>query len=76
MKSIRINKTSFLRGSGVLVVILSAITFSIYISSTFAEEEHYLIMEQRYEKNLSINYEKNINNIEEIYETLYNKYYE
>lgn len=71
----KFSKKTLLRGSGVLVVILSAITFSIYVSSTFAEEEHFSIMQTRYEKNLIQNYEKDINNVEEIYEKLYNEYY-
>ena len=60
------SKKKLLQGSGVLVVILSAITFSIYISSTFSEQEHYSIMQTRYEKNITQNYEKDINNIEQV----------
>lgn len=69
------NKKKLVKGSGVLVVILSAITFSIYVSSTFSEEEHFAIMQKRYEKNLIQNYENDINDIEEIYEKIYNEYY-
>jgi len=29
-----------LRGSGILIVVLSAITFSIYTTSTYAEQQH------------------------------------
>ena len=61
----KIENRNLLRGSGVLVVVLSAITFTIYISSTFSEQEHLAIMQSKYEKNII-----------QIYETLYNKYYE
>ena len=47
-----------LNGSGVLVVILTAITFSIYVTSNFAEAEHYSIMQEKYEKNIKEYYEK------------------
>lgn len=73
--NLKSKRKSLLRGSGVLVVILSAIVFSIYISSTFAEEEHFAIMQNRYENSIVQNYQKDVNNVEQIYETLYNKYY-
>ncbi len=60
-----------LRGSGVLIVVLSAITFSIYTSSTYAEQQHFKIMAEKYEKNMIDYYEKDNNNIDEIYEELY-----
>lgn len=59
---------SKLKGSAILVVILSAITFSIYVVSNFAEQEHYGILQNKYEKNIKDKYEENINNIEEYYE--------
>lgn len=57
-----------LKGSGVLVVILSAITFSIYVTSNFAEAEHYSIMQDKYEKNIKEYYEKNLEDIDDFYE--------
>jgi hypothetical protein len=60
-----------LRGSGVLVVILSAITFSIYTSSTYAEQQHFSIMEKKYEKNIISYYEKDYTRIDEVYDELF-----
>ncbi len=60
-------------GSGTLVVIFSAIAFSIYAVSTFAEQEHYGIMQDKYEKNIIEEYEKNVDNIEEYYDKLLEK---
>jgi hypothetical protein len=61
---------SKLRGSAVLIVILSAITFSIYTSSTYAEQQHFSIMEKKYEKNIIDYYEKDNANIDKIYDEL------
>ena len=61
-----------LKGSGVLVVILSAIVFSIYVVSNFAEQEHYGIMQEKYEKNIKEEYEKDIENIEDFYNQVLN----
>jgi len=58
------------RGSGILIVILSAITFSIYTSSTYIEQQHFNIMEKKYENNLVQYYGKDNENIDEIYEQL------
>ena len=60
-------KFNKLKGSGVLVVILSAVVFSIYVMSNFAEQEHYGIMQEKYEKNIKEMYEKNPEDIEEFY---------
>lgn len=59
-----------LRGSGILIVILSAIVFSIYTSSTYAEQQHFSIMEKKYENNIIGYYEKDNENIDKIYEDL------
>lgn len=59
-----------LKGSGILVVILSAVVFSIYATSNFAEAEHYSILQEKYEKNIKEEYEKNIDNIEEFYNNI------
>jgi hypothetical protein len=57
-----------LKGSGVLVVILSSIAFSIYIMSVYAEQEHFAIMQNKYEKNIVTQYEKTSDNIEKFYQ--------
>lgn len=57
-----------LKGSGVLIVIISSITFSIYAMSVYAEQEHFATMQNRYEKNIVSEYEKDNDNIEEFYE--------
>ena len=56
-----------LKGSGIIVVILSSIAFSIYVMSTYSEQEHFSIMQNKYEKNIKSEYEKYINNIDEFY---------
>lgn len=43
-------KNSKFKGSGILVVILSAMAFSIYTISTFSESEHFGILIDKYEK--------------------------
>lgn len=59
-----------LKGSGILVVVLSAMAFSIYAMSTFSESEHFSILVDKYEKNNKEYYERNIDNIEEFYENV------
>lgn len=66
-------KYSKLKGSAVLVVILSAIVFSIYVVSNFAEQEHYGILQDKYEKNIKEDYEKNVDNVEEFYNKVLEK---
>lgn len=61
-----------IRGSGILVVILSSIAFSIYAMSSVAETEHLSILLNKYEENNKNHYEKYINNIDDFYE-LYDK---
>lgn len=56
------------RGSGIVVVILTAIVFSIYVSSSFMESEHFYLLENKYEKSIVELYEKDYNNIEEYYD--------
>ena len=60
------------RGSGILVVILASIAFSVYAMSSIAEPEHLGILLNKYEENNKRYYEKYINNIDEFY-NLYNK---
>lgn len=67
------NQKKMLKGSGILVVILSAITFSIYVTSNFAEAEHYSIMQEKYENNIKEYYEKDLSDIEEFYNKVLEK---
>lgn len=55
------------RGSGILVIILSSIAFSIYATSAFSEIEHFSILLNKYEKNNKEYYEKYIDNVDEFY---------
>lgn len=64
------SKKDKLKGSGVLIVVLSAISFSIYASSTYAEQQHFSIMQKKYEKNIIEYYEKDNQRIDEIYDEL------
>ena len=51
-------KIKSLKGSGTLIVILSAIVFLTYATSTFSDVRHMKYMQEKYE-----------NNIREIYES-------
>lgn len=64
-------KKNNLKGSGILVVILSSIAFSVYAMSAFAEIEHFSILLDKYEKNNREYYEKYIDNVDEFYD-IYN----
>jgi hypothetical protein len=59
-----------INGSGVLIVVLSAITFIIYASSTYADQQHFNLIHKKYEKNILEYYEKDNERIDEIYEEL------
>ncbi|MEG1705564.1 MAG: hypothetical protein RR290_03195 [Clostridia bacterium] len=65
-------KNKKIKGSAILIVILSAVVFSIYTSSTYAQQEHFSIMQKKYEETIKKYYEKDNENIEEIYIELYN----
>lgn len=60
------------KGSAIIIVIISGIVFSIYTSSTYAESEHFSIMQKKYENNIKEYYEKDIENIDDIYTEIYN----
>lgn len=64
-------KKNSLKGSGILVVILSSIAFSIYTMSAFSEIEHFSILLDKYEENNREYYERYINNVDEFY-NIYN----
>ena len=57
-----------MRGSGILVVVLSAIAFSIYSSTSFLETEHFGVMVSSYIGNIKEKYSKNVSNVEENYD--------
>lgn len=61
-------KKNKMRGSGILVVVLSAIAFSIYSSTSFLETEHYGVMVSSYIGNIKEKYSKNVSNVEENYD--------
>ena len=56
-----------LKGSGILVVILSSIAFSIYAMSAFSQVEHFSILLEKYEKNNKELYEKDIDYVDNFY---------
>lgn len=62
------NKKRSIRGSGILVVILTSIAFSIYAVSTFSEQEHFSILINKYEKNITKHYEKDLDEMDKFYE--------
>ena len=55
------------KGSGILVVILSSIAFSIYSSTAFLDIEHLSILLNKYEKNNKEYYERYIDNVDGFY---------
>lgn len=61
---------SKIKGSGVLIVVLAAITFTIYASSTYADQQHFNVIQKKYEDSIVKYYEKDIVRIDEIYEEL------
>lgn len=50
-----------LKGSAILVVILSSLAFFIYVMSVYSEAEHFSIIQNKYEKNITKKYEVNEN---------------
>lgn len=60
-------KFNLKKGSGILVVILSSIAFSVYAMSSLAEVEHLGILLNKYDENNKGYYEKYINNVDEFY---------
>lgn len=59
-------------GSGILVVILTALVFMVYSSSTYAEQEHYQMLQKKYENDIINYYNSDVNNIDEVYQNLIN----
>lgn len=53
-------KIDKLKGSGTLIVIISAIVFLTYATSTFSDVRHMKYMQERYESNIREIYEKDL----------------
>lgn len=49
-------KQNKIKGSAILVVIFSSIAFFIYVMSVYSEAEHFNIIQNKYEKNISDKY--------------------
>lgn len=62
-----------IKGSGVLVVIFSALATSVYMISTFADYEHFNTQVDKYKKNLSSIYQKKVDNVDNVYNILQRK---
>ena len=73
MENIKNNKKRKLRGSGILVVIFATVATSIYMISTFADYEHFDILEKKYENQFKLIGEKRIESIDEYYNKLENE---
>lgn len=59
------DKLSKLKGSGTLIVIISAIVFMTYATSTFSDVRHMKYMQEKYEDNIREIYEKDLNELNE-----------
>lgn len=53
-----------LKGSGTLIVIISAIVFLTYATSTFSDVRHMKYMQEKYENNIREIYEKDLDILE------------
>jgi len=53
-----------LKGSGTLIVIISAIVFLTYSVSTFSDVRHMKYMQEKYEENIREIYEKDLSILE------------
>lgn len=57
-------KLKKLKGSGTLIVIMSAIVFMTYATSTFSDVRHMKYMQEEYENNIREIYEKDLKILE------------
>jgi len=53
-----------LKGSGTLIVIISAIVFLTYATSTFSDVRHMKYMQEKYENNIREIYEEDLDILE------------
>lgn len=58
------NELKRVKGSGTLIVIISAIVFMIYATSTFSDVRHMKYMQEKYENNIREIYEKDLKILE------------
>lgn len=69
-------KSNKLKGSAILVVLFSSIAFYIYVMSVNSEAEHFSIIQNKYEKNITEKYnidkEEYYNKIKDDYQMLKN----
>lgn len=65
---IKKSKKSKLKGSGIFVVVISSITFSIYAMSTYSDQEHFSTMQKKYEESIVKEYEKYNDDIDAFYQ--------
>lgn len=69
-------KANKLKGSAILLVILTMVAITVYSTGTYIEQEHLQILQKKYEDGIIKKYEENTKNIDETYENieyLYNK---
>lgn len=71
-KIVKFLKKNKFKGSGILVVIITALVFMIYSTSTYSEQEHYELLQKKYEDDIINYYNKDINNIDDVYDDLIN----
>lgn len=64
-------KRNRLKGSAILVTIFSSIAFFVYVMSVYSESEHFSIIQNKYEKNITNKY--NVDE-KEFYEKTLEKY--
>lgn len=57
-------KIKDLKGSGTLIVIISAIVFLTYATSTYSDVRHMKYMQEKYENNIREIYEKDLDILE------------
>jgi len=53
-----------IKGSGTLIVIISAIVFLTYATSTFSDVRHMKYMQEKYEENIKEIYEEDLSVLE------------
>lgn len=62
-------QSSFRRnGSGTLVVVISSLIFTMYVSSTYADVRHLKYMEEQYEKNIINSRSVDVDKVDNTYE--------
>lgn len=64
----KIKNKNKLKGSGIFVVVISSITFSIYAMSVYSDQEHFSTMQKKYEDNIVKEYEKYNDDVESFYQ--------